>query len=439
MRRHRLFITTLSLILAGALGACGSNVSPPPDVAIQDGPLAADKGFDAGPAPDSAAPDAAPPRHNGPLFRRSSSDGELAAFKLDHIVVNGSGELELKPAGGLQGKDPYAPGTFNGGNYYNGGSYRYGKAQSTTWVGKHFDVVVPSFEGSTPKGTWIVISLAVRVSGAWSADYVMGVWASSTETVARHSVDGQDDATAKVSVDSLLLKKKADALRYTVQLFSDSSATPRVRAVAAVAKDSSAAAPADVSTPAARGKLLDVPRRTQVLPGASGWCSPTSTSMVEAYWSKKLGKPALDETVPTAAAGIYDWVYDGTGNWPFNTAHASVVGGGLLHAFVTRVWSMNQIERLIAADIPVVISINFGSGELTGAPISSTPGHIIVVRGFTKSGDVVCNDPAFASEAAVKVTYKRVELEAALNNSYGTIYVIWPVGKVLPVDPLGAF
>ena len=100
---------------------------------------------------------------------------------------------------------------------------------------------------------------------------------------------------------------------------------------------------------------------------------------------------------------------------------------------------MDQAERLVAAGIPVVISIAFGPGELVGGPLDSTSGHLIVVRGFTESGDVVCNDPAAASEAAVQVTYKRAELESAHSSSYGTTYVIWPAGTKLPVDPLGAF
>lgn len=402
------------------------------------------------PALDGAAPDLsradqlrpdAPRLFQGPLFRKRASAGELAAFELDEVVVNAAGELELEPGGGKAGKDPYAAGSYHGGNYYNGGSFRSGSARSTVWVSAApFDSVVPSFEVLTPATTWIAISLSVRVGGAWSKEYVLGVWASAKETIARHSVDGQDDAVASVKTDTLVLKQPADALRYRVELFSTGAATPRVRAVTAIVADSTAAPRPDSPTPAARGKLLEVPRRSQmVYPETDGWCSPTSTSMVLAYFAGRLGKPGLNETVPAAAAAIYDFVYDGTGNWPFNTAHAASLEGGALHAIVTRLASLHQVERLIAAEIPVVVSVSYGAGELKGAPVSQTDGHLIVVRGFTAAGDPVCNDPAAASDAAVQVTYARAELEQAWSHSQRTSYVIWPAGSSAPADPLGAY
>jgi hypothetical protein len=390
---------------------------------------------------DRAAADAAPRVYGGPLFRRRAEAGELALFELDEVVVSASGALELRAGGGHPGKDPFPAGSYHGGNYYSGGSFRQGAARSTPWVSaRPFDSVLPSFEAETPPGTWIAVGLSVRVGGVWSKDYALGVWASAKGTVARHSVDGQDDATARVQTDTLVLTQKADAVRFVVQLFSEGSATPRLRAVAAIVAESGAAAPNDTPTAAALGKLLEVPKRSQmVYPETDGWCSPTSTSMVLAHWSARLGNPALLETVPAAADGIYDFVYDGTGNWTFNTAHAASLAGGALHAVVTRMQSLRQAERLIAAEIPLVISISFGAGELTGGPISATTGHLIVLRGFTASGDVVCNDPAFASDAAVQVTYKRAELEQAWSHSQRTAYLIWPVGLAPPVDPLGAF
>jgi hypothetical protein len=418
----------LPLLLLAAAACSPSSTDRPVDAAPAVDASAADALH-----PDTGGPDAAPSRaHNGPLFMRRARAGELAAFSRDEVDVDDSGELVLPAAGGHPGTDPYPAGTYHGGSYYTGGSYRHGTARSKDWVSAQpFDSVVPSFEAATPKGTWIAIGLSARVGGIWSKDYALGVWASTTETVKRHSVDGQDDSIAAVNVDTLALKSKADALRFTVQLFSENSATPRVRGVAAIVTDTTAPPPGDSSTPAALGKVLDVPQRSQLIyPGGAVWCSPTSTSMLLAYWAKELGKPELNETVPAAADAIYDWVYGGAGNWPFNTAHAASVGGGALHAIVTRLASFYQMERLIAAGIPAVISIE--------TPTSSI-GHLIVVRGFTASGDVVCNDPYVPTDAEAKVTYDRAELQRAWSHSHGATYVAWPKDTELPVDPLGAF
>jgi hypothetical protein len=161
--------------------------------------------------------------------------------------------------------------------------------------------------------------------------------------------------------------------------------------------------------------------------------------MLLAFWADELGASGLRETPPQAATACHDVTYGGTGNWPFNTAHAASMDGGRLHAMVTRLSSFAQVERLVADGVPVAITVSYAAGELARSPIPSTKGHLIVVRGFAADGDVVCNDPAFPSDATVMVTYDRAELTKAWQHSMGTTYVVWPTSKTLPVDPLGAF
>ncbi|MGI8866481.1 MAG: C39 family peptidase [Rubrobacteraceae bacterium] len=76
------------------------------------------------------------------------------------------------------------------------------------------------------------------------------------------------------------------------------------------------------------GRDLPVPQRSQMIypNGGQVWCSPTSLSMVMAYWANKTGKSRLNQSVPTVARGTYDYEYGGNGNWPFNTAYASSYG-----------------------------------------------------------------------------------------------------------------
>ncbi len=109
---------------------------------------------------------------------------------------------------------------------------------------------------------------------------------------------------------------------------------------------------------------------------------------------------------------------------------------GALHGLVARFDSFSQVERLIAEGIPVSISIAFEKGELTGAPMSRSDGHLIVVKGFTPEGDVICNDPAFPNDETVNVTYKRQELQRAWDHSRRSAYVLWPAGTALPSGAL---
>jgi Peptidase_C39 like family len=100
---------------------------------------------------------------------------------------------------------------------------------------------------------------------------------------------------------------------------------------------------------------------------------------------------------------------------------------------VTRLRSLREAEQFVAAGIPLVASIAFGRGDLTGAPISASNGHLLVIVGFTDSGDVVVNDPAAASRAGVRRTYDRSEFEDSwLPASGGTVYVITDDDHPLP-------
>ena len=78
-----------------------------------------------------------------------------------------------------------------------------------------------------------------------------------------------------------------------------------------------------------------------------------------------LGRAArragLNRPVPEVAAAVYDVVYRGNGNWPFNTAYAGQHG---LVGYVSRMSSLAQVERWIEAGVPVVASLAWSPGEL---------------------------------------------------------------------------
>jgi hypothetical protein len=145
-----------------------------------------------------------------------------------------------------------------------------------------------------------------------------------------------------------------------------------------------------------------------------------------------------DPQVDLAARAVFDHTYDGAGNWPFNTAYAATRG---LRGFVTRLRSLREAEDFVAAGIPLVASVSFKKGELSGAGYG-TNGHLMVIVGFTADGDVVCNDPAshlLADNGQVRVTYDREEFENVwVPHSGGIVYVIHPEGLPLPAAPAEA-
>jgi hypothetical protein len=146
--------------------------------------------------------------------------------------------------------------------------------------------------------------------------------------------------------------------------------------------------------------------------------------MVLGYWGSQPGP--CEPRVRAAVAGVYDWIYNGHGNWPFNTAYAATFG---YEGYVARFTSLEQAEKFVAAGVPVIMSIAWGKGDLTNASVSSTNGHLLVLVGFDAKGDPIVNDPAFGADADVQSTYLRSEFEPLwLQASGGTVYLIYPEG-----------
>jgi hypothetical protein len=345
------------------------------------------------------------------------------------------------------GVDPYAPGAYStpsgGINYYNGGGFYFGTLVSPVHTtAAPFDHLIASWDATTPVGTWLELHVRVLQSGGWTHWYILPIWASDFSAIRRHSVNGQFDGTAGVATDTFVVTNKQTTTAYQLglTLFSTSpSVTPSVRLISAIASKDDSKYPAITPDSSVWGTNLPVPQRSQMLPQYTGlgfggggevWCSPTSTSMVMAYWSNVLGRANLNQIVPDAAAGTFDYAYDGTGNWPNNTAYAANYG---LTGFVTRMYSMSQVEQWIKAGVPIVISIAFNQGQLPGEPVKKSDGHLLVVRGFTATGDVITNDPAASTDAGVQIVYGRSDLEGVWQKaSNGTAYVIYPKGWAIP-------
>jgi hypothetical protein len=360
-------------------------------------------------------------------------DGGFTDWQRDGVALAADGTLSRDPATADPGTDPYPPGTYNGRNYYNGGSFFVGEATSPIIDVSSFTEAIASWNAATPAGTWVETQIRADVGDRWTKWYILGVWAADTGTVERHSVQAQGDADGFIAVDTLVLAKKVTAasLQLKLRLFSEAGAVPSVRA-ASVATSTTPGRPSELTPgdPALWDNVLAVPECSQMVypDGGEVWCSPTSTSMVLAYWQNAAGP--CEPRVRAVVEGVFDWVYDGHGNWPFNTAYAAAQG---LEGYVARFRSMAQLEPWIAAGVPVVISYAWKKSELTGAPIPSSNGHLAVVAGFDAAGNPVVNDPAASSDDTVQRTYLRSELESLwLKTSGGTAYLMFLPGHAVP-------
>jgi uncharacterized protein YvpB len=319
--------------------------------------------------------------------------------------------------------------------------------------------LIASWNATTPPGTWVEVSMSGRTDlGTSTKWYVLGRWSSGDDTAAgdihRTSVPSQGDMNGSVAVDTFVAANDRSLdrwqLKVTLYRLTGSTQAPAVRSVGAMASRLPDVKKVAVSPlGGAEGIVLDVPTYSQETHighypqwdgGGEAWCSATSTAMVLDYYGAGPTDEELawvdpddaDPQVDHAARSVFDYAYDGAGNWPFNTAYA---GTRSVDGFVTRLRSLTEAEQFIKAGIPLIASLSFKKGDLPGAGYG-TNGHLMVIVGFDAKGNVVVNDPAshlIPSNDEVRTTYDRAAFENAwVPHSGGLVYVIHPAGTPLP-------
>ena len=371
------------------------------------------------------------------FVRWRAADRDFDNWSLSGVKLN-RGALEFDASTAAVDADPYTAGTYHGRSYYNGGSFFVGEAISPE-IDTSFDYkqAIASWNALTPAGSWLEVQFRARDGARWSKWYVLGIWASDASTITRHSVDEQKDDDGSVSADTFLSSSEngTHTFQLKLRLFSaDGISRPRVENVAVAYSTS---IPTSVNTcagnPTLWNRRLDVPQFSQMIypDGGSVWCSPTSTAMVLSFLESYRGDCA--PRVHAAVEAVYDWVYDGHGNWPFNTAYAATAG---YEAYVARLTSLARAEEYIAAGIPLIMSVAWDKGTLTNSGVDSTNGHLLVLVGFDSEGNLIVNDPASPTNESVRRTYLRSEFEPLwLQSSGGTVYLIYPSTAQVPSIP----
>ncbi len=293
-----------------------------------------------------------------------------------------------------------------------------------------FDELVVSWNAA--RSLKLSVEADVCTGGRWAGPYCLGRWVGGRFAAGRTSVQGQRDAAGRVSTDTLILSKPARETRLRIIFPSGAAGVKGLRFVGLSFADSKALPKALVSDRQAWGRELVVPRLCQLdFEGGKVWCSPTTVAMVQSHWAKVLSRPELKATVPQVAGEVFDPGWDGTGNWPFNTAFAGSFPG--IRGYVVRLSDVSELEAFVLAGIPVPVSVAYN--VLKGMPPRKGDGHLIVCVGFAKNGDIVVNDPA--KSPSVRWVYPRGDFVKAWARSKNTAYLIYPESAALPPDPHG--
>lgn len=286
------------------------------------------------------------------------------------------------------------------------------------WVqGNAFTELIPSWNVALPPRSGL--SVQIQPEGA-AKPFELGNWNFDS----RASVKAPKSPDGQVNTDTLVLAKSTEKVLITLNLRGSGGEFPKVhRFYAVLTSKPSKPVAAQPREPIA----LDVPMRSQMdYPGGSVLCSPTSVSMLLAYWSTELGDSSLDHDVPQVQKEVYDPIYRGTGNWSFNASYAGSLPG--MKGYVSRLRSVADIEAWIESGVPVIASVNYG---LLQGKAKDSGGHLVVIVGFDSQGQPIFNDPG---RKVVRMNYRRKNFERAWAVSGNTVYLIYPQGWEIPSD-----
>ncbi|PYM95915.1 MAG: hypothetical protein DME04_03375 [Candidatus Rokuibacteriota bacterium] len=143
-------------------------------------------------------------------------------------------------------------------------------------------------------------------------------------------------------------------------------------------------------------------------------CSPTCVAMVLAYYGTRVAVADLAREIFHPDLDIY-------GVWP---AAVRAAGRRGIAGYLLRFPDWTAARWCLEQGMPVIASVRYAAGELTGAAIAETAGHLLVLTGHA-GGDVFVNDPAAPTASEVSRRYRLDELRRVWLERAGVGYVLF--------------
>lgn len=274
-----------------------------------------------------------------------------------------------------------------------------------------FASLVLSVNYHTRTNGWLMAEAQMRQGGVWGKFFKLALYSKKLN----HSFDPQEDDAARLRIDVLHAKTPAQAYRFRLTLHGDMDVLGVAVCLSPAADGWHEGAAA---LPPGKRKIAVKPvsqMRLDVSPmDQARLCSPASLSMA-------LSALGVENDPLQTAVAVYDDRARIYGNWCLNTAYACARG---CTAFVTRFHSLSQLEEFLNKDCLIVASTAYKRGELTGAAVAQTPGHLMLLCGW-ENGKVRVADPAAGLTREVIRFYDGAEFARAwLKNKRGAAYLV---------------
>jgi len=271
--------------------------------------------------------------------------------------------------------------------------------------------LLPSLSVLTSSPPAFRFELAAQTAAGWSpwvAAETIGDASSFRSLPA--AVDG-----VRCNIDVFLTSAPAARIRLRLRMKKAAAGT---MAAAPWLVALSAAAPSSPDDDDAAGTArLGVPALSQMEEPAAiraRVCSPTCVAMVLKYWG-------VDADVASIARAVLHPRLDIYGVWP---SAIRVAGTRGIAGYLLRVPEWTSAAWCLDHGLPLIASVRYASGELTGAAIEKTDGHLLVLIGYD-GPTVIVNDPAAPTRREVERRYRLDELRRVWLERTGVAYVLF--------------
>lgn len=279
-----------------------------------------------------------------------------------------------------------------------------------------FDELILSWDATRPEQGYYLFEISALIDG-WSPWLNYAFWGANNQYTFN-----EKKANVQTFQDAFEISNGQFARGFRVRITAKEGASlEKVRGLhACLTNRTKHGVEPQVANDKAILVSLDVPRTSQiVLPDERHMrlCSPTSTTAVINFHKEGTKLSPTD-----FANRVVDTAFDIYGNWILNTAQAAHELGDPWGCFVVRLTSFDQVIDQLLASCPVVVSVR---GPLAGSAMPYEAGHLLVVKGYNSATrEVLCMDPAFATNAQTVVAYPLDGFVNAWARRQGIAYVI---------------
>ena len=231
----------------------------------------------------------------------------------------------------------------------------------------------------------------------------------------RNQSQGGPARKVRTAIDCFHLEKAVRQARLCCRLRTSTPPSRYLLTVSIRPTEIRVSPPASLPTTIASARATAISQMLQNPRIASRVCSPVATAMVMAAHGRR---PITEQVI----ADCHDPVTGMYGLWPL--AVRAAASAGLIGA-VELVEDWPPVLDCLDAGLPLVASIRYAAGELPGAPMLATGGHLVVVTGVDGEA-VLVNDPAAPYHGTVSRRYPLAAFSRAWFRHRGAVYIVSP-------------